>query len=224
MLQKLRHIYHHGTHKYPDLHRYTDIEPEAKLRVTYDDGRTIEDAPNELRAQAVTTNIQRLVARNKTDIDDLLAESAWYGRAADLPASAWTSDEIAGPNISDKSTVITFAKMAANAYVQTRLDGAWLPVKGGFNYTDDFGWQTDGLRGHIFADESNSTVVIGLKGTSIRLLHSASARCLMFQQELLLLYSMVPIPQATTSSMTTSLDLAAVAKADNICGSRSATA
>ncbi|KAL9530083.1 putative lipase [Sphaerulina musiva] len=163
---KLRHIYHHGTHKYPDLHRYTDIEPEAKLRVTYDDGRTIEDAPNELRAQAVTTNIQRLVARNKTDIDDLLAESAWYGRAADLPASAWTSDEIAGPNISDKSTVITFAKMAANAYVQTRLDGAWLPVKGGFNYTDDFGWQTDGLRGHIFADESNSTVVIGLKGTS----------------------------------------------------------
>ena len=163
---KLRHIYHHGTHKYPNLHRYVDIKPQAKLQVSYDGGETIEDAPNELRAQAVTTNIQRLASRNKTDIDDLLAESEWYGRAAELPASAWTSDEIAGPNISDKSTVITFAKMAANAYVQTRLDGEWLPVKGGFNYTDDFGWQTDGLRGHIFADETNSTVVIGLKGTS----------------------------------------------------------
>jgi lipase ATG15 len=32
--------------------------------------------------------------------------------------------------------------------------------------TEDFGWETDGLRGHIFADTENSTIVIGLKGTS----------------------------------------------------------
>ncbi|PPJ60643.1 hypothetical protein CBER1_03643 [Cercospora berteroae] len=162
----LRHIYHHGTHEYPKLHRYIDIQPKERLKVTYDNGETIEDAPTELRARVVSTRIQRLVARNKTDINDLLAEAEWYGRAADLPPSAWTIDDVSGPNVTDKSTVVTFAKMAANAYVQSRWDGEWLPVKGGFNYTDDFGWQKDGLRGHIFADETNSTVVIGLKGTS----------------------------------------------------------
>lgn len=83
-----------------------------------------------------------------------------------LPADAWTVDEVAGPNISDKSTILTFAKMALNAYVTKPGEGDWRDVKGGFNYTDDFGWQTDGLRGHIFADETNRTVVIGLKGTS----------------------------------------------------------
>lgn len=32
--------------------------------------------------------------------------------------------------------------------------------------SDSFGWQEDGLRGHVFADEHNSTVVLALKGTS----------------------------------------------------------
>ncbi len=40
-----------------------------------------------------------------------------------------------------------------------------LQVGCGFNYTEDFGWEGDGLRGHIFADTENKTVVIGLKGT-----------------------------------------------------------
>jgi lipase ATG15 len=167
-VQKLRHIYHHGSHRYPRLHRYLDIPPHLKLRVTYDDGDTYEDAPTELRADAISTPIQRLVDRNRSDIDDLLAHASWYGRPLPLPATAWTIDHIAGPNVTDKKTVLTFAKMAANAYVQTPLDGEWQDVKGGFNYTDDFGWQKDGLRGHIFADEANATVVIGLKGTPAR--------------------------------------------------------
>lgn len=54
--------------------------------------------------------------------------------------------------------------MAQNAYYLDSSDTNWRDVKGGFNYTDDFGWEDDGLRGHIFADETNSTVVIGLKG------------------------------------------------------------
>lgn len=54
--------------------------------------------------------------------------------------------------------------MAANAYVQEHNSYDWVDVGGGFNYTDDFGWEASGLRGHIFADEKNSTVVIGLKG------------------------------------------------------------
>ncbi|KAK1066530.1 putative lipase atg15 [Friedmanniomyces endolithicus] len=162
----LRHIYHHGAQQYPRLHRYLDISSPDRLRVTSDYGETYDEAPAALRAQAVTTNIQRLKKRRPADIDALLEHAVTHGMAASLPLSAWTVDEAAGPNITDKKTVLTFAKMASNAYVQDHTAADWQDVKGGFNYTDDFGWQREGLRGHIFADEKNSTVVIGLKGTS----------------------------------------------------------
>ncbi|CAK3814899.1 alpha beta-hydrolase [Lecanosticta acicola] len=162
----LRHIYHHGSHQYPHLHRYVDIPKHAKLHITDGDGESYEPGSDALRVRAQTTTIQRLAHRNESDINDLLAHAEWYGVPAELSADAWTEDEIKAPNVSDKSTVLTFAKMAANAYVLAPTDGEWHPVKGRFNYTDDFGWEADGLRGHVFADETNSTVVIGLKGTS----------------------------------------------------------
>lgn len=84
-----------------------------------------------------------------------------------LSVSGWTVDEIAGPNHTDKPTVLSLARMAANAYTEDPWTGDWVDVGCGFNNTDDFGWDSDGLRGHIFADETNSTVVIGLKGTSM---------------------------------------------------------
>jgi lipase ATG15 len=88
------------------------------------------------------------------------------GQPMILDASAWTIDEIPGPNVTDKETVLSLARVAANAYVTGRDNSEWLDVGGGFNYTEDFGWENDGLRGHIFADTENSTVVIGIKGTS----------------------------------------------------------
>lgn len=56
--------------------------------------------------------------------------------------------------------------MAANAYDQEKGTGEWEDVNAGFNYSDSFGWEGDGLRGHIFADQGNETVVIALKGTT----------------------------------------------------------
>ncbi len=83
-----------------------------------------------------------------------------------LSPSAWTTDEVSGPNITDKDTVLSFAKMSSDAYIMEPQTGEWEDVNGGFNYSDSFGWEGDGLRGHIFADKTNSTIVIGLKGTS----------------------------------------------------------
>lgn len=136
------------------------------MRVSDDHGKTFEAAPEKLTARASSLHIQRLAKRKKSDIDNLLEYAYIHGEPASLLSTAWTEEEVAGPNISDKSTIITFAKMAANAYYLDPSDTNWREVKGGFNYTDDFGWEADGLRGHIFADETNSTVVIGLKGTS----------------------------------------------------------
>lgn len=75
-------------------------------------------------------------------------------------------DELWGPNVTDKETVLSMARIAADAYVTDRNDAEWQDVGGGFNYTEDFGWDNDGLRGHVFADTQNETVVIGIKGTS----------------------------------------------------------
>jgi lipase ATG15 len=87
------------------------------------------------------------------------------GEPLALDASAWTIDDVPGPNITDKETVLSIARMAADAYVIDHDDGEWQDVGNGFNYTEDFGWKLDGLRGHIFADSENQTVVIAVKGT-----------------------------------------------------------
>lgn len=84
-----------------------------------------------------------------------------------LSPEAWTVDDIPGPNITDRDTVVSLAYMAANAYVELPTDAEWLEVGDPFNRSADFGWESDGLRGHVFADETNATIVIGLKGTSM---------------------------------------------------------
>lgn len=88
------------------------------------------------------------------------------GQAQILDANAWSLDEISGPNVTDKETVLSLAKMTLDAYTLEPFSGEWKDVKGGFNYSQSFGWEGDGLRGHIFADADNSTIVIAIKGTS----------------------------------------------------------
>ncbi|KAI8867209.1 alpha beta-hydrolase [Ramicandelaber brevisporus] len=56
--------------------------------------------------------------------------------------------------------------MAANAYLkiedETKRDTGtnWTVGRG-------FGWDADGMRGYVFADETNSTVVVAIKGSSL---------------------------------------------------------
>lgn len=83
-----------------------------------------------------------------------------------MSSSAWTLDELPGPNVTDKETILTLAKMTNDAYDFPPESANWLDIEGSFNYSTSFGWENDGLRGHIFADETNSTIVIAIKGTS----------------------------------------------------------
>jgi lipase ATG15 len=70
--------------------------------------------------------------------------------------------------VTDKDTVLNFALIAANAYTLIPGTQDWedLDQQFGFNTSLDFGWNSEGLRGHVYADETNSTVIIGIKGTS----------------------------------------------------------
>ncbi|GAA5976175.1 hypothetical protein JCM10908_005407 [Rhodotorula pacifica] len=77
----------------------------------------------------------------------------------------WDDIEIDAPDVTSVETLAAFGKMTSNAYSLPE-EGSWYDVGGGWNVTDSFGWQEDGLRGHVFADEKNETVVIAIKGTS----------------------------------------------------------
>ncbi|WPB00962.1 Putative lipase atg15 [Cercospora beticola] len=63
--------------------------------------------------------------------------------------------------------------MAYDAYVPDPSSKEWKSIGPGnhsiFNHSSSFGWDSDGLRGHVFLDETNSTMVISLKGTSMAL-------------------------------------------------------
>ncbi|KAH4806463.1 hypothetical protein HBH61_146230 [Parastagonospora nodorum] len=162
----LRHIFHHGTYKYPELHRRLDVPENAAVWAAEHLHSEHREPVPRLRVKAEPMSIQRLADRSKEAIDGILEWGRMKGRAVQLAEDDWTIDEIAGPNVTDRETVLSFARMASNAYILEPNTGEWEDVGGGFNYTEDFGWESDGLRGHIFADTENSTVVIGLKGTS----------------------------------------------------------
>lgn len=117
-------------------------------------------------AKSRAISIQRLADRRLTTVESHLSIARDSGHAVSLDSSAWTVDDVSSPNVTDKDTVISLARMAGNAYVQIPGEGEWEDANEGFNYSQSFGWENDGLRGHIFVDESNSTVVIAVKGTS----------------------------------------------------------
>jgi lipase ATG15 len=96
----------------------------------------------------------------------MLAAARELGYPPPSPPSAWAIDTVLGPNIRHKETVVNLAEMAATAYAIDENSTDWNDINTGFNRTADFGWEGDGLRGHVYADENNSTIVIGIKGTT----------------------------------------------------------
>ncbi|KAM0352406.1 hypothetical protein ACHAPU_002073 [Fusarium lateritium] len=162
----LRHIYHHGTHLHPSLHRRRDvIHDQSRVYLAAEDEYGEYDV-SRLKAKSRPEMIQRLVDRRPSVVDPMVAESRQRGYAAVLDASAWTMDQVSSPDIKDKDTVLTLAIMTANAYVEHETDADWEDVGGHWNSSADFGWESDGLRGHVYVDDTNSTIIIGLKGTT----------------------------------------------------------
>lgn len=84
-------------------------------------------------------------------------------------------EEIKIPDMKDRETIVNLATISLNAYVRfpqnkeekKKLDwidvGGWEPDE---KHDDiNFGWEDIGLRGHIFVNEEDKIVVIGIKGT-----------------------------------------------------------
>ncbi|KAL7626736.1 putative lipase atg15 [Parahypoxylon ruwenzoriense] len=162
----LRHIFHHGTYQHPGLHRRKDIvESDAEVWLAEEDGHEAERILP-LRAKSQPRKIERLIDRRPSTVDPLVAEARQRGYVIASSPSAWTVDDVLGPDVTNKETILSMALIASNAYVEKPGMADWEEVGEPFNRSADFGWEGDGLRGHIWGDETNSTIVIGLKGTS----------------------------------------------------------
>lgn len=81
-----------------------------------------------LRARPAKLQMERLVDRSHSSIHALLDAGRAGGKAMSLPPSAWTVDEVIGPNVTDKETVLSFARMAADAYVDEPGETDWKKV------------------------------------------------------------------------------------------------
>ena len=97
----------------------------------------------------------------------------------------WEEDEIIGPNVESRETLLELAKMTNNAYLEPDETG-WYGLNGTWNVVRlspfplylinqtysiqsyPFGWEpdSDGFRGHVFATSDNSTIIVSIKGTS----------------------------------------------------------
>ncbi|EKM56114.1 uncharacterized protein PHACADRAFT_145221 [Phanerochaete carnosa HHB-10118-sp] len=90
--------------------------------------------------------------------------SARFGRVEPM----WDSLEVEGPNVRDRRTLQLLANMSNNAYFEDHAKTGWYDLGSEWNTSYPFGWEpdADGFRGHIFANEDNSTVVVSVKGTS----------------------------------------------------------
>ncbi|KAJ3216225.1 putative lipase atg15 [Dinochytrium kinnereticum] len=75
------------------------------------------------------------------------------------------------PNMTDTLTVLNLAKMTFNSYTEPN-NKDWMDIPPwnvvSIVLTDRFGWESDGIRGYVFVDETKDTVVIAVKGTSLQ--------------------------------------------------------
>ncbi|KAF4964453.1 hypothetical protein FSARC_7639 [Fusarium sarcochroum] len=150
----LRHVYHHGTYRHPALHRRWDA--------THSESRADKD-PMQFKMRSQSSTIQRLSDRKPATIEGLLAMPYQQPLEHSL---TWTTDKITIPDIMHQETVLALASMCANSYTKVENNTQWEDIGLGFGPGNDFGWESDGLRSHVFVDSTNSTIVIAIKGTS----------------------------------------------------------
>ncbi|KAF3907357.1 hypothetical protein AA313_de0206148 [Arthrobotrys entomopaga] len=119
----------------------------------------------------------RMRDRSISTVEHRLLAARYGGyQPFESPFTAWEIDQVLAPDITDKETVLNLAKMSANAYVQVPAHDDWRDVGTPWNQSAGFGWENDGLRGHIFLDEQNSTVIISFKGTSVAVFYGEETK------------------------------------------------
>jgi lipase ATG15 len=143
----LRHIFHHGAGQPGPRARRLDITAE-RVFMAQEAGQY---GPFPIKMTPV--KIERPASR-------------MYD--AQIPMSPiWVAEDIPSPDVEDKDTIINLAYMSEDAYKEGRDDPEWLDVDDQYNASIPFGWDDSGIRGHVFSDDTNSTIILSVKGTTV---------------------------------------------------------
>ena len=154
----LREAYHQGIGD----KSHERAKAKFDFRITADDVQAGQ--ANLDHIPAIRTVRQRITrAKDPRKYLDVRGQSYKDAMCAASTELDWEDVDVEAPDVTDRTTVLAFAKMAAAAYKNDTSD--WDGI-GGFDPTNSFGWQGDGIRGHVFTTHDNDTIVVALKGTS----------------------------------------------------------
>ena len=84
----------------------------------------------------------------------------------------WLSNIVEGtilPDMTNKTLLLSVAELASNAYhmPDIRNSTTWRNTTEMWYYEYSYGWEVDGLRGHVFRNVVENTIVFSVKGTSL---------------------------------------------------------
>jgi len=150
------------------VYQVLDIPPDSALHFqSHEDGRYL--------IPSVHRETTHLADQSRLSITNYMTNSRLQAAAQrdpftitppQSPAAKWITRDILAPNVSIKNTVLTLAKVASNAYIRIPETEDWYDLGHKWNESSDFGWEENGLRGHVFANTDNSTIIVAMKGTS----------------------------------------------------------
>lgn len=171
----LKHVYHHNTEDDPQFHARLDVtdDIQAKYNIAKLSSGDIDEQGDRIVAwdsqyslSAVPKKIRRMSRRDPDFIESYLNFARLNPKQVRNMDFEWIDEEVLAPNVSDRDTVIQLAYMASNAYVDVPFTGDWTNVSKPWDGKAEFGWMSDGVRGHVFVDDDEQVVVISIKGTS----------------------------------------------------------
>uniref|UniRef100_A0A060T3S6 Putative lipase ATG15 n=1 Tax=Blastobotrys adeninivorans TaxID=409370 RepID=A0A060T3S6_BLAAD len=169
------------------LHRNTHDKAHGRLDITQEwiDGRLEAlDADSVAAAEVATRNyalsevpkvIRRMSNRDSDFVESYLEFARTNPSIAQTIEFDWVDEAVLVPNMTDKATELSLASMVQDAYVELPHTGDWINVSAPFNLSESIGWMGDGIRGHVFADDANSTVILSIKGTSAAIFDSGGS-------------------------------------------------
>ncbi|KAK9762207.1 putative lipase atg15 [Basidiobolus ranarum] len=157
---RLKHVLHLGIQQ-ENLFRRLDLDEKDSFVVDY---LSEDEEVKNFDILSIEQTSGNLKAVKKPFVRPTTKSQQW-GKLTVPKAVKWDEEEIWVPDMEDKETVLTLAKMTYNTYLAPKTS-SWYDLGERWQTNSSFGWEKDGLRGHVFGNEDNSTLVIAFKGTT----------------------------------------------------------
>ncbi|KAI0082845.1 alpha/beta-hydrolase [Panus rudis PR-1116 ss-1] len=142
----------------PDSQTF-EVKPLSTHRDSFD-----EPTPSFHGVRAIPTTIFR--PRSIQALLDARQRSLHNSESTPLD---WVQVDVPAPDVTDRHTLGQLARMTGNAYALPGQDN-WYDIDGAWNISFPYGWEdpADGFRAHVFVSPDNSTVIVSIKGTTLR--------------------------------------------------------